>query len=650
MPLFFARLLKTGKCFLLIVTVVFLSGLSAYSQLKDDLVSLSSPDKQLQLSFRLHEGVAIEYKVEYRKKEVLGWSPLGLVTAKGSLPSGKLGAPKITRTAKDETFAWPFGENAVIHNQYNQVSLQYQQEDGLRFTIEARVFNDNLAFRYLLPDVTARASLSIVKENTGFRFTTPYTVYRHNTESVFSPTAINELKNPSDFPLILASPDRYISINEAANDQYTKAMIGKAETENALAIRFGKDTVKLNGAFVSPWRTLSFSETAIGLRDQSDLLYKLNNKPDPSKDYSWIKPGKLLRDMTLSTRGALDCIDFAQKMNFQYIMFDAGWYGKGYAAEFDKDSDPVKVVANIDMPKVVSHGKEKGIGLILYVNYVGLKKNNLDTLFTLYKGWGVKGLKFGFVNGLSQEGITWLIKAVKKAQDYGFIINVHDNYKPTGISRTIPAFLTQEGVRGNENNPDAFHNTTLPFTRFLSGPADYTFCYRSQSDSFNNTLLSKKLQVSQAQQLALTVIFYSPLQSMLWYGRPAYYTLPDQIDFFKQVPTTWDKTINIKGEIGEYITVARKKEGKWFIGSVTNDKPYQTNIKLDFLDKGKKYTAVIYGDDGKGGVMKKSREVNSNSVISVDIAPKGGEAVVIEQMSKEQKNREQKNREQKSKE
>jgi alpha-glucosidase len=103
----------------------------------------------------------------------------------------------------------------------------------------------------------------------------------------------------------------------------------------------------------------------------------------------------------------------------------------------------------------------------------------------------VKGLKFGFVNGLSQDGISWLMKAVKKAQDYGFIINVHDNYKPTGISRTLPAFLTQEGVRGNENNPDAFHNTTLPFTRFLSGAADYTFCYRNQNDSFNNTLLSK---------------------------------------------------------------------------------------------------------------------------------------------------------------
>ncbi len=629
MPSMFARLFTKAWYCLLICLFFCVSASTVLSQSKSNVINQLSPDRQLSLNFRQLEGKTLEYRVDYHKKVILGWSPLGLATKNGSIPSRKISEPKIVRSSTNETFAWPFGENATIHNQYNQISLQYQEPDGFSFTIEARVFNDNLAFRYVLPEASAKVSMAIVKEYTGFQFTIPYTVYRHNTESVFSPTPINELKNPSDFPLILASPNLYISINEAANDQYTKAMIGKGETENALAIKFGKDTVKLNGAFVSPWRTLSFSETAIGLRNNSDLLYKLNNKPDPSKDYSWIKPGKLLRDMTLSTQGALDCIDFAQKMNFQYIMFDAGWYGKGYAAEFDKDSDPVKVVANIDMPKVVSHGKEKGIGLILYVNYVGLRKNNLDTLFTLYKSWSIKGLKFGFVNGLSQEGITWLIKAVKKAQDYGFIIDVHDNYKPTGISRTLPAFLTQEGVRGNENNPDAFHNTTLPFTRFLSGPADYTFCYRSQSDSFNNTLLSKKLQVSQAQQLALTVIYYSPLQSMLWYGRPAYYTQPEQIEFFKQVPTIWDRTINLKGEIGEYITVARKKGGKWFIGSIANDKPYQTNIKLDFLDKGKKYIASIYDDDGKGNVIKRTRDVNSNSVLGIDIVAKGGEAIII---------------------
>lgn len=598
-------------------------------QKPDTTISQTSPDKQLWLYIRLHNHTTIDYRVVYQKKEILSWSPLGILLNDRSLPGENCNISKITKTATYEIFDWPFGENATIHNNYNQLIVQCKQADGFVFSISARVFNDNLAFRYLLPSQPGMFSFLILKENTGFNFDQPYTVYHHNTESVFSPTPINELKNNSDFPVVLVSPDLNISINEANNDHYTKAVIGKTETKNSLTVKFVKDTVKVNGAFQTPWRTLSISKSSIGLCNNSDLLYKLNDRPGPSPDYRRIQPGKLMREMTLTTKGAIDCIDFAQQMNFQYIMFDAGWYGKGYAAEHDPESDPRIVVEAIDMPKVISYGRSKNIGLILYVNYVGLSKYNMDSLFTLYKSWGVRGLKFGFVNGLTQEGISWLIKAVTKAQDYGFIVNVHDNYKPTGISRTIPALLTQEGVRGNENNPDAFHNTTLPFTRFLSGPADYTFCFRNQNDSFNNTLLSKKLQVSKAQQLALTVIFYSPLQSMLWYGKPADYKLPEEIEFFKYVPVVWDKTLHLKGEIGQYITVARKKAGTWFLGTAAGDQPYSTSLKLDFLDKREKYTALIYEDDGRGGVIKTKKEVDSQTILTIDVAAKGGEAMMI---------------------
>jgi alpha-glucosidase len=599
---------------------------SLFAQTLDTLISQSSPDKKLVFYFRSNSQSGMEYQVQYQGKEILGWSPLGLAL---NMALGKTTIGRIVRSAVNETFPWLFGENSTIQNNYRQLTIQCKQDNGFVFDLTARVFNNNIGFRYELPLQKDKSAFQIVGENTGFNFTGPYTVYRHASESVISPTPINELKTNSDFPVVLASPDLFISINEAANDQYTKAVVGKTGKENSLVVKFNWDTVKVNGAFRSPWRTLSFSNTAIGLCDYSDLLYKLNARPDPSRNYSWIKPGKLIRDVTLTTQGALDCIDFAAKMDFQYIMFDAGWYGKGYAAEHDLSSDPHNVVSNIDMPKVISHGKEKNVGLILYVNYVGLRKHNLDTLFSLYKSWGVKGMKFGFVNGLTRDGITWLIQAVKKAQDYGFIINVHDNYKPTGISRTLPAFLTQEGVRGNENNPDAFHNTTLPFTRFLSGAADYTFCYRNQNDSFNNTLLSKKLQVSKVQQLALTVIFYSPLQSMLWYGKPADYQLPEEIEFFKYVPTTWDKTIHLAGEIGRYITVARKKNNTWFIGTAVSDQLYSTSLDLNFLDKGRTYTAVIYEDNGRGGVNKTIKQVSSQSKLTVNIAAKGGQAIML---------------------
>jgi len=171
--------------------------------------------------------------------------------------------------------------------------------------------------------------------------------------------------------------------------------------------------VKVSGAFVSPWRTISFSKTAIGLHGCSELYLKLN-PPPPNGIPAWTKPGKLIRSQ-LNTQSGLDCIDFAAKHNFQYIMFDAGWYG----AEFRSTSDPTQVIPQIDMPKVIQYGKENGIGVILYVNYVGLRAE-LDTILTLYKKWGIAGLKFGFVDAVTQEGLTWLAGAIKKVNDAGF--------------------------------------------------------------------------------------------------------------------------------------------------------------------------------------------------------------------------------------
>lgn len=590
--------------------------------------SVISPDHNLVFYLKTDDK-GIAYRVVYKQKQILNWSPLGLVMEDHTVPGTAVTASTAIKRTVNQVIPWPMGENTAIRNNYNELTVTFldKEKSGLRFVI--RVFDNDLAFRYILPG-KENITRKIIKENTGYYLDTAYTAYRHNTESVISPTPVNNLTEASDLPLVLASSSNYLSLNEADNNNYTKVRIGKAEEkDNALAIRFIKDTVLARDIFQTPWRTISIAETAIGLCTHSDLLYKLSEPPAKPFDVNSIKPGKLMRDMTLTTKGAKACIDFAEKNNFQYIMYDAGWYGKGYSAEFDVSSNPRNVVPEIDMPEVIRYGKEKGIGVILYVNYVGLRKYSMDSSFTLYKNWGVKGLKFGFVNGLTQDGIVWLMGALQKAQDYGFIIDVHDNYKPTGLNRTYPALLTQEGVRGNENNPDAVHNTTLPFTRFLSGPADYTFCYRNQNDSFNNTLLSKKLQVSKGQQLALTVIFFSPIQSVLWYGRPADYKLPVETEFFSYVPTVWDKTIPIEGAIGEYITVARKKDGIWYVGSATADKPYPRKIKLNFLDKDKAYTALIYSDDGKGGVKKIEKQVNKETVLDETIEPKGGVAIRI---------------------
>ena len=576
---------------------------------------LISPDKSTILEFKSVTS-RLFYRVLYNGEEVISWSALGFQTnlpADDRLVSLKRNSQKSVNTQ----FAWRLGEDTVIDNNYSELSL-ICRGGTISYNLEARVYNGSVAFRYLLPKIPAGIK-GIKKEETAFNFTQPTILYRYNQESVFTPVSIDTFSKPCDLPATFTNDKFYVSIGEAGNLTYTKAELKKGNSAYGLEITFPRDTlVIIKKSFTSPWRTISISKTAIGLHDYSQLYLKLN--PPPTKGIpKWIKPGKLIRAQ-LNTQSGLDCIDFAVKHSFQYILFDAGWYG----AEFRSTSDPTKVIPEIDMQKIIKYGKERNIGVILYVNYAGLKAK-LDVILPLYKKWGVAGLKFGFVDGLTQQGLTWLSAAIKKVNEFGFILDIHDNYKPTGLSRTFPALLTQEGIRGDENSPDAFHTTTLPFTRFLAGPADFTFCFPNSKFDF-----SKNLKVSKGQQLALTVVYFSPLQAIFWYGQPNDYTNEGEIEFFNYVPTVWDESHYLTGEIGKYISVARRKGSTWFIGNVAGPEDWNTELSFGFLDKGKKYTATIYEDDGKGSILKRSMPVTADSKFSINLKAATGNALMID--------------------
>lgn len=579
---------------------------------------VNAPDKQTRFEFDKDALGRLQYRVFYAGKEVVGWSELGL-EVNGTLPGEKTELNGIDRKSVDEGFAWPLGEEDTITNRYNELNVSCITP-SLQYNLIVRVFDGSVAFRYEIPQQAGLKDNSIHKENTTFVLKEPFIIYQYNQESVFTPIAIDSFAKTCDFPATLRTKKFYISIGEADNECYTKAELKKGETPNSLFVDFVRDAaVKMDRVFQTPWRTISISKTAIGLHDFSTLFLKLAPKPKQEVP-SWIKPGKLIRAQ-LNTQSGLECIDFAAKHNLQYIMFDAGWYG----AEFRGSSDPTQVIPAIDMPKVIQYGKEKGIGVILYVNYVGLK-SKLDTILPLFKDWGVSGLKFGFVDGLTQKGLTWLVSAIKKVNDSGFILDIHDNYKPTGLSRLYPALLTQEGIRGDENSPDAFHTTVLPFTRFLSGPADFTFCYPNEKNNY-----SKNLKVSMAQQIALTVVYFSPLQSCFWYGRPLEYTNEAEIEFFSLVPTVWNESHYLAGEIGQNISVARRKGTTWFVGNATGFNDWKSSIKLNFLTKGKTYTATVFEDDGKGSIRKRIVTVKKGDSFVFDIKAKGGQAIRIQE-------------------
>lgn len=575
-----------------------------------------SPDGKTYMHIFTKDG-ELSYSISFNRKEIISASPLGL-EVNGYNSGTNVNVKSADKDFHSERISWPIGENSIIDNTYNELILGCES-GPYTYNLKVRVFNGSVAFKYVFPTQNGLEKATINKENTAFTISDPALIYQYHHESVFTPTKVDTLNKTCDFPATLRSPNFYLSIGEADNRNYTKAELAKGSGSNSLSVAFVRDKeVTFDTGFETPWRTVSISKTAIGLHQFSELFLKLT-PPSPNTDLSKIVPGKLIRAQ-LNTQSGLDCIDLAKKMNFKYIMFDGSWYGPDRAVS----SDPTVPIPAIDMPKVLEYARQNDIKLILYLDYVGLRLY-LDKALPVYKQWGVAGLKFGFVDGFSQKGLTWLDNAIKKVNDNGFLLNIHDNYKPTGLSRAYPYLLTQEGIRGDENSPDAFHTTTLPYTRFLAGAADFTFCFPNPANSY-----SKNIKVSKAQQLALTVVYFSPLQAIFWYGRPKDYTNFDEIEFFKYVPTVWDETRYLAGEIGENISVARRKGTTWFIGNAAGLNAWKTNLKLDFLDKGKSYKATFYEDGSSGQIVKRVSRLKRGYKLMIDLKTKGGQAIMIE--------------------
>ncbi|MDE6143239.1 MAG: glycoside hydrolase family 97 catalytic domain-containing protein, partial [Muribaculaceae bacterium] len=261
------------------------------------------------------------------------------------------------------------------------------------------------------------------------------------------------------------------------------------------------------------------------------------------------------------------------------------------------------------------------VGVWLYVNQHALMKQQ-DELLPLLREWGIVGVKSGFVQYASHRWATWLHDLVRAAADNKLLMNIHDEFRPSGFSRTYPNLLTQEGICGNEEWPDATHNVTLPFTRMLCGAADYTICY-----------FDPRLKNTHAHQLAASIVFYSPLQTILWYDTPDRYHGEPEIEWFENLETTFDDTKVLDGFPGENITIARNKGDRWWVGAMTNNDARTARVDFSFLPEGRKFTARIYSDDSKAATATKvgctTRTVSSKDAISFKLQPKGGVAIYL---------------------
>ncbi len=597
---------------------------AAFLSARAETVQMTSPDGKGVLTVKDDSG-RIEYSIAWGGKMIIQPSCLGLEIGKPMLDGLKIAGVRALGK-HDESWRPVYGERAEIPDRYNSWEFDVNSGDKKAFTIIVRAYDEGMAFRYRI-------------HGGYFKVTDEFTEYTlpEGTLAYFTPRAQTEYSvlplrdwpgdGESDRPLLLKLPDEsFACLAEAGVVDYvrTKFKLSPDKPGTVRAAMYGP--VEDVAPYDAPWRLVMYGEKAGDILEHNYMFYNLN-PPCAIKNPSWIKPGKVMREVTLTTEGGRNVVDFAEKHNLQYVLFDAGWYG----FEYDKASDATTVTLDprrnpdphaLDLQAVIDYARSKGIGVLLYVNQRALQQQ-LDEILPLYKSWGVAGVKFGFVQVGSQVWTRWMHEAVRKCAEYGLMVDIHDEYRPTGVSRTWPNLMTQEGVRGNEEFPDAFNNTMLPFTRFVAGSADYTICYYRQdfgklnSDAdAHGVPRSRTIKTTPAHQLALAAIYYSPLQLLYWYDKPADSQDEPELKFFDDVYTVWDESKVLEGEPGEYVTMARRHGDEWFIGTITNA-GRKAEVGLDFLPEGK-FVAEIYTDGDKSVPTRTKVRVSSCLVSSAD--------------------------------
>jgi alpha-glucosidase len=602
---------------------------------------VGSPNQNIRFNLKLvpkSNGLnGVFYSVTYKQKEVIEESSLGLKLKQTEITEFKT-FKVISQESRDTSWIPLYGERSNIIDRYNSAEIQLVSRSGKVLNLEVRAYNEGVAFRYYFPTKNSFDSFDLLEEKTTFKLPGEVKVWFSNYEQGhYVQKAISESLDNAVMPLTLDyDGEYYASIAEAANISYGKTVLNKLPDEKNTLLTSIYSPIQENAPYATPWRVILLGDSPGVLLENNFLIENLNESCAIDST-NWIKPGKVFRSMDISTQGAKASIDVAKNLKFKYILLDNGWYGN----EFDPASDAKTPTldklkfpdSELDLMDVIQYGKKNGIGIILYVNRRALEQQ-LDEILPLYKSWGIAGVKYGYVNVGSQHWTSWLHDAVKLAAKYQLLVDIHDNYRPTGFSRTYPNLLTQEGVLGNEAMPDATHNTVLPFTRYIAGAADYTIAYYRRKEFGGFGKNNRYIKTTPAHQLALSVVYYSPLQHIFWYDTPKDFQGEPEIEFFANVPVVWDETKVVKGEIGKYACVARRNKREWFVGGITNNDPRDLKFTCNFLKPGKDYMAKIYtdGDDStKTRTKVKIEEVsiNSESKLNFNLKAGGGFAIHI---------------------
>ena len=643
--------------------------------------SVVSPDGRLAVEAG-EEGGRLMWSAERKGAKLVMPSALGLDFIEPGV-NGPFRLLDVRRRAIDSAWTTRLYRKEKVVDRANEMTLSFEGTGGGRIDVVVRAYDDGFAFRYVVPEQRSFDGFQLKGELTEWRLVpgadgwfTSYKTFLTSQECAFVRRKVREIspKEILGMPAVVEVNGQWMALCEADLTDWAglfyrvpaKGQPADAAVLSAALAPLPASSAAAQGVAVirttpaaSPWRVAICGDAPIDIAAAgADIVMNLNPPPEAGMDFSWVEPGASSWDWwtdsnnSLSTELTLKLIDFAAEMGWRYHTIDGGWYGWARRPNHGPHV-PVEPRKTFDLKKIAAHAKEKGVGLFVWLHWEALDDNGVEETFAKLAGWGVKGVKIDFLDRSDQKMVRWCERVVRAAAKNRMLVNFHGMYKPTGMNRTWPNQITREGVMGNEMckfnaQITPAHTATLPFTRFLLGPADFT------PGSFGNVHLKDFKPQSQrghrygdeadrrpiwaeeigtrAHALALCFAYDSPLLTLCdW---PERYRGAPGAEALKDPPTVWKATMPLAGEIGSHYAVVREAfDGRIYLAALTVE-PKRLELPLFFLDDAP-YEAAFYLDDpartpsDAKAISISRRNVGQKDKLTLDLCAEGGALVVF---------------------
>jgi alpha-glucosidase len=674
----------TRRCAKFAVALLLTLAVAGQAGAYEVLTRVSSPDGRNEFLLIIDAVGQPRYTVKRDEEVVVKESRLGLRFAEQAEFGKAFKLADFEEGNRDATWEQPWGERRLVRDRHNESLMHFEDESGRRFDLRVRAFDDGIGFRYEVPGQPGFEHVNIVDELTEFELPKGSTAWwipgrRYNRyEYLYHTTGLEEIET-AHTPLTVRTPaGTHLSIHEAALTDYAAFVLDQRRDrvfQTNLTPWSDGIRVKTAAPFKTPWRTIQLADDAAGLINSS-LILNLN-EPNALGDVSWVQPGKYvgiwwamhLRKRSWGsgpTHGATTAeteryMDFAAKHGFDGVLVE-GW-NVGWDGDWVQNGDLFSFTQpypDFDIRAIGEYGRKVGVRLIGHHETSGNVSNyarQMGAAFDLYESVGVRQVKTGYVadggnikrvddNGVlryewhdGQFAVGEYLRSVTEAAKRRISINTHEPIKDTGLRRTYPNWISREGAKGQEYNawgdppnpPE--HTAMLAFTRMLAGPMDFTPGIFDLMPFGPDSI--HRVQTTLARQLALFVVLYSPIQ-MAADLPENYEARPDALQFIVDVPTDWEESIALAGEVGDFVVIARQERSgeDWYLGAATDEEARKLEIPLDFLAEDTRYTAQIYRDgyhaDWKTNpyaLVIEERPVQRGDAFGLRLAPGGGAAV-----------------------